>query len=273
MKLFCKILPEQEIREKLKSIEHVDFSLFVESLPQTNEDLSELNVLVLIEPNGYFGHSDWAIKNKDLFSLIITWDQRVLNNCPNAVFLGFGHTWFKPEQYTKKHDKKFQISHLCGALLKTYGQSLRHEILARENEITSIPKKFFPTYGDRHNIEEARIGKEEVFGDSQYGIAIENFSHKGYFSEKILDCFLLRTIPIYWGCSNIGDYFNKDGIIQFQNIDDLITKVNKLEELKYHNNWTQSAVEENYQLALKYVDYSQNMVDKITEIFTLNKIL
>ncbi len=158
-------------------------------------------------------------------------------------------------------------------LLKTYGQSMRHEILSRESEITNIPKKFFQTYGDRHNIEDARIGKEEVFGDSQYGIAIENFSNKGYFSEKILDCFLLKTIPIYWGCSNIGDFFNTEGIIQFQNVDDLIEKINNIDPMHYDNNWVQSAVEENYNKALKYVDYIQNIVDSITNILTLNKII
>ena len=55
----------------------------------------------------------------------------------------------------------------------------------RQNEI-KIPKKFFDVYGDRYNIEKARVDKEEVFGDSMFGVAIENVSHNGYFSEKIL---------------------------------------------------------------------------------------
>jgi hypothetical protein len=33
------------------------------------------------------------------------------------------------------------------------------------------------------------------------------------FSEKISDCFMMGTIPIYYGIDNIGDYFNTDGII------------------------------------------------------------
>ena len=55
-----------------------------------------------------------------------------------------------------------------------------------------------------------------------FGIAIENFSHRGYFSEKILDCFLMKTIPVYWGCSNIHDYFFEPGFFKFENIDDLL---------------------------------------------------
>ena len=70
MKLFCKILPPEDIQKRIKHLEHLDLSLFIESLPQTQDDLSEINILVLIEPNGYFGHCDWAIKNKDLWQTL-----------------------------------------------------------------------------------------------------------------------------------------------------------------------------------------------------------
>jgi hypothetical protein len=32
-------------------------------------------------------------------------------------------------------------------------------------------------------------------------------------------------------------------------------------------------IEENYQNALKYIDYEQNIVNKITEVFKLNKLI
>ena len=46
-----------------------------------------------------------------------------------------------------------------------------------------------------------------------FSIAIENASCKTYFTEKLLDCFATGTIPVYYGAPNIGDYFNKNGII------------------------------------------------------------
>jgi hypothetical protein len=58
------------------------------SLNQQDE-LTDLNILVLQEPNIYFGLHDWAIKNQHLFSLILTWDDKVLNNCDNASFFSF----------------------------------------------------------------------------------------------------------------------------------------------------------------------------------------
>ena len=270
MKLFCKILPEDSVRKKLEHLEHLDLSIFIESPPTKQEDLSSINVLVLVEPNEYFNFHDWAIQNKHLFSLILTWSDKVLNNCDNAVFLPFGHTWMKPDQYEKQHEKKFEIAHLSGILNKSYGHSMRHEIIARQNEI-KIPTNFHTTIGDRHNIEDARIGKETVFGGSQFGVVIENFSHEGFFTEKILDCFLLKTIPIYWGCSNIDSFFHSKGIIKFENVDHFIRSVNTLTEDYYEQH--KDVIEWNYHEALQYVDYEQNVVNKITEIFKLNELI
>ena len=270
MKIKSNFLDPKIFEEKLSYLKHIDFSLFVEAIPESQNDLSTINIISLHEPNEYFGLHDWVIQNKNMFNIILTWDDKILNNCENALFLPFGHTWFKPDQYEKEHQKEFKIAHLRGNLLKSYGHQIRWEILNRKNEI-KVPVKFFETYGDRHNIERARIDKEEVFSDSQFGVAVENFSHRGWFSEKILDCFLLKTTPIYWGCSNIGDFFNKEGIIKFEEADDFIYIVNQLDE-KYYDS-KKHIIEENYQLALQYVNYEQNIINKIEEIFKLNNLI
>lgn len=269
MKIKVNHFDKEVFNQKLNHLKDINFSLFVDAIPESQEELSPINILVLQEPNEYFGLHDWAMQNKHLFSFILTWDDKLLNNIDNAVFLPFGHTWLKPDQYEKEHEKKFQISHLCGKLLKTYGQSIRHELLARESEV-KVPTKYFDVYGDRYNIEEARIGKEEVFGDSMFGVAIENTSHNGYFTEKILDCFLLKTIPLYWGCTNIDNFFNKKSIIKFGNVDEFTYIANKLTEDYYNSR--KEAIEENYQKALQYIDYEASVVSTITEIFKLNKL-
>ena len=121
MKIKVNHFDREIFKQKLSYLNNIDFSLFVDSTPETQDDLSPINILVLQEPNEYFGYHDWAIQNKDLFNIILTWDDKVINNCDNALFLPFGHSWFKPDQYEISHEKKFQISHLCGKLLKTYG--------------------------------------------------------------------------------------------------------------------------------------------------------
>jgi hypothetical protein len=270
MKIFVNHLDQDRITRDLNNLSHVDFSLFVDDIPKSQNDLSSINILVMQEPNEYFGLHDWAIQNKQYFSLILTWSDKVLNNCDNAAFFPFGCTWITQEQYSKPRTKKFEVSHLCGKLLKTYGHSLRHELLARKDEI-KIPTNFYESYGDRYNIEDARKGKEFIFGDSMFGAVIENTSHSGYFTEKIMDCFLLKTVPIYWGCSNITEFFNKDGIIEFKSVDDFIRISNKL-DADYYNSLEQ-AIEDNFQRALSYYDYEKRIIDTINETFKINKLI
>ena len=271
MRLKIKHFDKKVFESKMQHLKDIDFTLFVDDIPQSESELTDLNILVLQEPNEYFGLHDWAIKNQDLFSVILTWDNKVLNNCEQAVLLPFGHTWMTPHFWNKSYDKKFQVSHLAGALNKTYGHSLRHELLDRKNEIGNMDKVFHHTYGNRNDIEDARAGKVDIFGNSQYGVAIENTSHRGYFTEKILDLLLLKTIPVYWGCSNIEKYFNTAGIIRVENVDDMIYQVNDLNPQLYDS--MSDIIEENFQSALKYVDYEQRIVDYITKVFKENNII
>lgn len=43
--------------------------------------------------------------------------------------------------------------------------------------------------------------------DYEYSIVLENSQQKNYFTEKLADAYLSWTVPIYWGCPNIDDFF------------------------------------------------------------------
>lgn len=47
----------------------------------------------------------------------------------------------------------------------------------------------------------------------RYSLAVENYQGAYYWSEKLADCFLSWTMPIYCGCMNIADYFPKESFI------------------------------------------------------------
>lgn len=269
MKLFTSYFDEKEIEGLLNKYSHVDFTLFINTLPSSPTDFSSINILALCEPGEYFGWTSKVIENHKSFDVIFTFDDRILNNCDNAQFLTLAHSWLQPDQYTITKEKKFEIAHLAGALKKAPGHLLRHEILERENEF-KLPTKFFHTYGERYDIEKARIGREEVYSTSQYNVAIENFHKRGWFTEKLIDCFLLKTIPLYWGCSNIGDFFNKEGIIEFGDVDDLIYITSQLDEKYYQSKL--KYIEENHQEALNWLSYQKALTDNIISIFEYNNI-
>ncbi|MBR6082396.1 MAG: hypothetical protein IKP62_05685 [Salinivirgaceae bacterium] len=68
-------------------------------------------------------------------------------------------------------------------------------------------------YGDKVELFGERVNdfrdKWDVTAPYKYQIVIENCCNKDYWTEKIADCFLAGTYPIYCGCTNIGDYFPK----------------------------------------------------------------
>jgi hypothetical protein len=63
--------------------------------------------------------------------------------------------------------------------------------------------------------------KIELLADSKFSICVENGQFNNYFTEKIIDAFLTKNIPLYRGCPNITDYFNPDGILTFTDIHSL----------------------------------------------------
>jgi hypothetical protein len=58
--------------------------------------------------------------------------------------------------------------------------------------------------------------KWDVLAPYKYHIAIENDSSNYYWTEKISDCYLTETFPIYHGCTKLSDYFPDTA---FQSID------------------------------------------------------
>ncbi len=48
----------------------------------------------------------------------------------------------------------------------------------------------------------------------RYSIAVENTSWTDYWTEKIADCFLAWTVPIYHGCPNLEKYFPPGSFIR-----------------------------------------------------------
>ena len=48
----------------------------------------------------------------------------------------------------------------------------------------------------------------------RYSIAFENSMAPWYFSEKVMDCFVAQTMPIYFGTPRLGDFFPAGSFIQ-----------------------------------------------------------
>lgn len=70
-----------------------------------------------------------------------------------------------------------------------------------------------PRVGYENASRDGHGDKSAVIFPYMFSVVVENAKYDDYFTEKITDCFAGYTIPVYWGCPSIGDYFDTRGII------------------------------------------------------------
>ena len=87
-------------------------------------------------------------------------------------------------------------------------------------------------YLNNVDLPEGVSDKLEFQSKHKFAIAYENSSHPGYVTEKIVQAFAAKTIPIYWGDPRIKEVFNPKSFIcamDYKSIDDLILKVKEID--------------------------------------------
>jgi hypothetical protein len=172
------------------------------------------------------------------FDLLFT---GVVLNTPNARLIpGFHQAWINENELSK--EKTFSVSFLLSysgkgnlsfSKKETRNYYLRQKIWDKEKEF-SVPTQFYISRRDMNKYsKELRNramptdSKKWIF-NSQFNISIENSNQPNYFTEKLLGCFISMTIPIYMGCTNIGDFFDTRGMFVAQSVDDILSICNSL---------------------------------------------
>lgn len=120
------------------------------------------------------------------------------------------HQWYAKPKYNidyfnRTHFKPISMmpSIVAPTKIKTSGHELRSLIINRyKNDID--------VYGTGYT---SLTDKLDILKFCKYHFAIENSSINGYFTEKILDCFLTETYPIYWGAPDIRCFFEPESMI------------------------------------------------------------
>jgi len=56
--------------------------------------------------------------------------------------------------------------------------------------------------------------KYDGMRDYRYSLCIENGRERNYYTEKIVDAWLSWTVPIYYGCPNLTDYYPREAFIE-----------------------------------------------------------
>ena len=171
------------------------------------------------------------------FFKVLTFSETLLKKIPNGlIYLPF-MSWVSP---ISNSNKSKLVSIIASKKNQLPGQKLRHKLI-KQCQASAINLDLFGR-GYREIYK-----KEEALSDYMFSIAIENSQEANYVSEKLIDCFLQKVVPVYWGAPNIGDFFDITGIIYCQSLGDLINGINHMSAELYES--MSPAIEKNYQLA------------------------
>lgn len=234
------------------------------------EDRSNFRVLHQIEPVEILNCVDKIIDNHKFYDLILGWNEDILKSCPNAKLFPQGVcTWMEfcylpwmdmnfPKQMECDETKKqFKVSFLTSNKTWAPGHAFRQEIFRRLPDAVGdlkINKLMSPPW-----IPDKRM----ILEDYQFTITPQNAVHNNWFDDKIIDSLVAKTIPLYWGCPNIDNFFNMEGIIHFQTYEEMMDKLNMLTPNYYMDHY--SAVKDNFTRAMSYVHVWSRMDAEITK--------
>jgi len=93
-----------------------------------------------------------------------------------------------------------------------------------------------------------------------FHIAVENDRYETYYSEKLTDCFATGTLPIYWGAPDIGDTFDPDGVIAFDDLPDLASLTPDL----YHDK--RDVIRANFERCRALVGADDQLFERIMQL-------
>ncbi|MEE9367509.1 MAG: hypothetical protein V3V05_01465 [Pontiella sp.] len=174
------------------------------------------------------------------FEKVFTYDKRLLDCGNKFAFCPLGGSWIKREDWMV-YPKSTNLSILASPKNDLPGHQLRHKVIAKHQaEMDGL-------FGNPHNFVKDKI---DALRDFRYSIVIENQRLDYYFSEKIIDAFASGTVPIYWGCPSLGKFFNMDGIIHFETLEELEMIIPTLSQDDYERRLP--AIIENFASALEY---------------------
>lgn len=230
-----------------------------------------IRIIVLQEP---FNNELFRLvkQKQDKYTYVLTHFDDMLKMVPKSRFFLGTSSWVAGHVPSRKN---FCVSTLVGG--KTHsampGYALRHDLWRAQEQIT-IPRDFYLSseykwkeadYAHNKSIEGSIVPHSKVpLFESQFHIAIENISMLNMFSEKIVDCFQTKTIPIYYGAPNIGDVFNGSGIIQVNSLEEIIAVCNRLTPDTYER--LLPCVEDNYKVSCDYCVYDEQLKKVIIKV-------
>ena len=176
------------------------------------------------------------------FNKVFTHSSELLNNFDNCHWIPGGGIWIGGN-YGKGEIKIYEKSKICSMVSSLKNMCQLHSF--RLGLLDLVRVNNVDVYGIKNHI--PIIGSLK---DYMFSIVVENYQDDLYFTEKLLNCFATGTIPIYLGAKNIGQKFDREGIITFNSKEELEKILPTLTKELYESKL--EAVKNNFEKCLEY---------------------
>lgn len=165
---------------------------------------SRANVALMLEPRSMIGEAyEYVYTHSDYFGLILTHDSKLLK-LPQAKMMNWGDVWLTTDS------KKTKGISICTSPKNWCPlHNARLELANRYKDSDQVDV-FFGDWNDPAKVIDAKDYLEEY----KFSIVIENDIDEYWYTEKLLNCFSTKTIPIYVGATKIDTIFNEEGMIR-----------------------------------------------------------
>jgi hypothetical protein len=217
------------------------------SFDNINTDMTaDYRVVVQCEPpHLYSSFPKMILDNIEKFDLVLTYNESLFKLPNHEHFLPIG--CFVDDLELQKTN---QISYIMSSKIMTHDHRMRFMILREVENKNKIGDFDFFMHRNPPEIE----SKNPFFIHAKFHITCENAVMPNMFSEKIIDCFRTKTVPLYYGCTNIEKYFDERGIIRFYTIEEFRKICSEITPEWYEERLPY--IEENYQRARQYWEKS-----------------
>jgi hypothetical protein len=199
-----------------EAVESPDFAIVCNHVEETirlNVDPSRLWLIVQEPP---IRHYNWLRQGYPIFGRVFGPDPLLCRDTRHSWQHGC-LPWHVDKSYEECssgvfEDKPVDLTWITSNAGSHPGHKKRMRFLERLKE-AEVPLRL---YGRGFDFIQ---DKWDALAPARYGLAIENFSGPHYWTEKVADCFLAGTFPLYWGCTNLADYFPAESF-EWIDIDD-----------------------------------------------------
>lgn len=216
---------------------------YIQNYPNVNHGSA-----LLIEPRSLQAATYSLIEsNYEKFENVFTHDSQLLSLLPNAQLILYWNEYLLVDK-SNKINKFKDISFICG-------KKKMCPLHIERMKLAQRLKYDIDVLGDWNGGSQVSI--YDAYAPYKFAVVIENYMDDDWFTEKVLNAFASKTIPIYFGARNISEYFNPFGIIQVNNIWDIPETIERLKNIGIDFSYKvrKAAIEDNYERVQQYQNF------------------